>query len=240
MATEKTSIYAKLLAAQRSFPKILKTRTARAGTFTYQYADLSDILGELLPILHEHGLLFMQRFEGTVLLTELYDEAGESISSALQMPSFDNTPPQGMGSWLTYLRRYALSALLGIAAEDDDDAQTAQVPPPVQRQVGVAPKPTYTPPARPARSGELSDAQVNALMNLASKAGDSVGVHGFEVVNSALKRLGMESVEVGRRRPAYLEALKAQSPNFEDFQQAVRDVVKELMGDASNKPAVPF
>ena len=57
--------------------------------------------------------------------TMLIHKSGEWISGYLPIkPKVDD--PQGMGSAITYARRYALSAMLGIVADDDDDAEIAQ------------------------------------------------------------------------------------------------------------------
>jgi ERF superfamily len=136
-----SGIVAALAAARVKFPKILKTRTATVptktgGSYTYHYADLSDLVDAVMGPLGDQGLVVTQRMEiseggGTLLLvTELLHVSGENLRSVYPLPDPGTQRPQEFGSALTYSRRYALSALLGVAAEEDDDAQAAQAAPP--------------------------------------------------------------------------------------------------------------
>lgn len=119
-----------LAAAQESFPMVPKARAAHVGQYSYKYADLADILHAVSPVLAKHGLAVTQTFtkpdeQSIVLVTRLLHVSGESIDSWLPIP-WSSGKPQELGSWITYLRRYSLAAILGIAAEDDDDAQAAE------------------------------------------------------------------------------------------------------------------
>lgn len=125
-------LIAALAAAQGEFPTIEKTQTATvAGKdgkqgYTYKYADLGDVLAKVRPILSAHGLALIQRTRhdaGKVrLLTELHHVGGGMIDSDVDLGR-DASNPQQFGGSLTYLRRYEAVTLLGIAAEEDRDAQ---------------------------------------------------------------------------------------------------------------------
>lgn len=104
---------------------IHKTSAAQYG----KYADLATVLGAIAPTLSRHGLSIVQTFSpleigsSTVLLrTTLLHSSGESVSSDLPMPSTDGqrNALHAFGAATTYLRRYALLAMLNLAAEDDD------------------------------------------------------------------------------------------------------------------------
>jgi len=110
--------------AQAKFPQIPKNKTANIGKYTYKYADLPDILDAVIPVLNKHGLGIIQRPDGESLVTSIIHESGEMMHGTIPLPS--KTSPQELGSWLTYLRRYSLTAMLGIAADEDDDAGSAQ------------------------------------------------------------------------------------------------------------------
>ncbi len=121
-----------LLAAQREFPTIHKGKTADMGNYSYQYADLGDIFDSALPILHKHGIALSQSpvsESGMVgVQTRLIHESGHvEDCGALLLPAGNN--PQAAGSAMTYARRYAACAALGIVADEDDDGRAASQPP---------------------------------------------------------------------------------------------------------------
>jgi hypothetical protein len=113
-----------LAAAQAEFEPILKNKTAATPKYSYPYADIADVIAAVTPALSKHGLCQMQRMairDGQqLLLTELRFKA-ECLVSEMILP-IAGLDPQGVGKVLTYFRRYALQALLGVAAERDDDA----------------------------------------------------------------------------------------------------------------------
>jgi len=118
-----------------------KDRTAKIpgkdgkGGYEYRYADLADVIEACRPALSKNGLAVVQpmsqRDGHIVLITRLLHESGEWIDSELPMGVYQR--PQEQGSAITYARRYALSSLLGIAAEDDDDGKQAQDAQPAKR-----------------------------------------------------------------------------------------------------------
>ena len=125
---------ADLVAALSELEDVARSQTADAGTYTYRYADLADILGAARPILAKHNLAVTQpvdSVDGVVhVKTRFWHVSGQVFDSpALSMPQ--PAGAQGLGSAITYLRRYSLLAALGLATEDDDGkAATAAVTPP--------------------------------------------------------------------------------------------------------------
>lgn len=99
--------------------------------FKNRYASLDAILDAARPVLHKHGLALSQEplfDEGKAgVITRIIHTGGESRESTLLLPLRDQSA-QGVGSALTYARRYAVSSVLGIAADDDDDGQQASKP----------------------------------------------------------------------------------------------------------------
>ena len=100
--------------------------------YGYTYADLPKIFEAINPLLKKHGLGFTQLINGTDLITILFHvESGEVIESKTAIPQ--NVQLKGMndyqvlGSAITYLRRYALSSLLGIVTDKDTDASGEQI-----------------------------------------------------------------------------------------------------------------
>jgi hypothetical protein len=121
-----------LAQAQGNFKPIKKERTAKIesskGSYSYRYADLSDVLDAVRTPLANFGLALIQPItwheEHPWLVTRLVHSSGEWIESLYPLGTYDR--PQEMGSAITYARRYTLTALLGIAAEEDDDGGAAQ------------------------------------------------------------------------------------------------------------------
>jgi len=129
-----------LAKAQGAFPAIPRSKTVSTKAYKYSYASLDQILGKCRKALAENGLSIVQLLEsngsGPQLRTELRHAGGAVVGSSYPFVAPDS--PQALGSLLTYLRRYAITALLGIATEEDDDGQAAE---------GAKPKPkAETPP----------------------------------------------------------------------------------------------
>ena len=93
--------------------------------FKSKYASLSNILETINIPLCESGLSFSQfpSGENSLITILMHAESGEYLQSDYIMNPVKNDP-QGKGSVITYQRRYALAAVLGLNVEDDDDANT--------------------------------------------------------------------------------------------------------------------
>lgn len=96
--------------------------------FKSKYASLSTILDAINDPLNESELSVCQFPSGEHgLTTLLMHVSGEWISSEYSMrPTKDD--PQGIGSCITYQRRYALAAILGLNIDEDDDGNKASEP----------------------------------------------------------------------------------------------------------------
>ena len=93
--------------------------------FKSQYATLDAVLSTINEPLNNSGLSFVQFPDGlNGLTTILMHESGEWIEARCEMTPSKNDP-QGSGSAITYMRRYALGAILGLATEIDDDGNVA-------------------------------------------------------------------------------------------------------------------
>jgi len=99
-------------------------KTASNPYFKSKYAPLDAIVEATRPVLAKHGLAIQQQplfMEGTAgVETTILHKSGHSTTTTLLLPLKDQSP-QGVGSAITYARRYALAAVLGLATEDDDD-----------------------------------------------------------------------------------------------------------------------
>lgn len=90
-----------------------------------KYAPLPDVLNIARPILAKYGLAVIQNpysEDGKLFITtRVVHESGEWIETKPLQMKLEKDTPQGVGSAITYGRRYALSAVLGLASEEDDD-----------------------------------------------------------------------------------------------------------------------
>lgn len=120
---------AALAAAQATFTFAAKDSTAAMGSAgKRKYADLQSVLEAVREGLTANGLAVVQApmpaDNGIKLRTTLAHKSGQWMASELCLPQDRMGGVQGMGSALTYARRYALAAMVGIA-QDDDDGETA-------------------------------------------------------------------------------------------------------------------
>lgn len=109
------------VAAQKATESVKRAATNPA--FKTKYADLAHVVEGVVPALNAAGVGVLQfpTFDGEMVgvTTTLLHESGASVTSTLHLrPS--KTDPQGVGSAVTYGRRYALLAMTGAAPEDDD------------------------------------------------------------------------------------------------------------------------
>lgn len=118
-----------LVKAQGQIEGAKKDKKANYG----KYADLASVWEACKDALSKNGLAVIQlpcvAPEGCVgITTVILHESGQSMSECFHMPVKDRTNPQAVGSAITYARRYALSAALGICP-DDDDGEAAKAAP---------------------------------------------------------------------------------------------------------------
>lgn len=138
--------------------------------FKSKYATLESIIDSSKDLLAENGLSFSQFPSGSdELTTVLMHVSGQFLMSTAKIKPKDDSP-QGQGSAITYMRRYALSAVLGIATETDDDGEAATHP--------VAPRVYPTAPAGGNKDVTIknpeapaSPAQIKMLCGLANQLG---------------------------------------------------------------------
>ena len=95
-----------------------------------KYADLSAVIEAVKEPLTEQGLFVSQFPSGDQSLTTIVGHvSGQWMKATMQMKAKDPSNPQNVGSCITYARRYALAACLGIAQEDDDGNSASNTDP---------------------------------------------------------------------------------------------------------------
>ena len=119
---------AALTKAQGAMQPAKFNRVVNFSGRSYKYADLASIIDAIRKPLSDNGIVWTQTIEirdgGLILATMLLHTSGQSLRSEYPLPS--SGKPQEMGSATTYAKRYSLAAIVGIAADDDDDADAAQ------------------------------------------------------------------------------------------------------------------
>lgn len=129
MAPAHESLTDALVAAQAEMPAVPKTAKANYGN----YATLDSLIALTRPVLNRHGLAITQ-LPGWIHVADnpaptlrtilIHGSSGDSMESEMLL-ILGKTDMQNLGSAMTYAKRYAWSAVLGISADDDDDGTTA-------------------------------------------------------------------------------------------------------------------
>lgn len=133
--------------------------------FKNKYASLAAVIDAIRKPLADNGLCYTQATEiregGFLLVTTLRHASGQWVASEYPLPTA--AKPQELGSALTYARRYSLSAIACIAADEDDDAEGARA----TNQTASTPKASPIKPAPVAgpvnpATGEVSPHKITA------------------------------------------------------------------------------
>ena len=96
-----------------------------------KYLTLDNILNTVRPILTKHGLVIVQALAGEYLITSIDHVSWQFIHS--EMPFHPRSGNKGtnalqeLGGGITYAKRYAISAMLGISVDADDDGQSSKI-----------------------------------------------------------------------------------------------------------------
>jgi hypothetical protein len=163
--TNLSELAAALVEFQADVPTISKNRTAKIKTrtgadYSYNYADLGDIWDAVRAPLNKNGLAVTQSLTGgsdgwTGIKTTIWHKSGQHYAETVDVPTQDKTA-QETGSQITYYKRYALAAALGISTEEDDDGQAGNDKP--------------TAPLRTTSTDTASAKQMNYLESLMRQA----------------------------------------------------------------------
>ena len=121
-----SELLATLVEVQSELPTMPKSSQA----YGYKYTDLDTITQTIKPILSNHGIGYIQSVGGLTentltLTTRIFNKKGEYIEDTAALPtitSTKNNAAQTLGMSITYMRRYALCAMLGITSDEDVDA----------------------------------------------------------------------------------------------------------------------
>lgn len=160
-------LLAAMAKAQGEMQTLVASETAKAGSYTYNYADLAGVYRVLRQPLANNELGVYQFpevfYDGGVFVevsTTVYHASGQGLTlPPLRLFVGQSATPQQVGSGITYARRYSLMALFGLAPADDDGAAAAQsaAKAPPQAQAQTKPKPQPTPQPTPQQVEALDE-----------------------------------------------------------------------------------
>jgi hypothetical protein len=134
-------LYAALVKCQTQIKVALKD--SKNPHFKSSYADLTSVMVACKDALAANNLAVLQlsriHESGTpVLVTRIIHSSGEHVEGEFPLVCKDPNDPQKLGSAVTYARRYALAAALGITADDDDgQAASSHAAPPAPKAAPV-------------------------------------------------------------------------------------------------------
>ena len=139
---ETTNLMKAMIASAPEIRSIAKNKQA----YGYKYATLDSLIDMLRDVLPKHGLWFTQiptrSEEESVLTTRVFHESGEWLEDSILMTDTElqgkANDTQKLGASITYFRRYVLSSIFGVSADEDVDGNLASKERPQQAR----PQPT--------------------------------------------------------------------------------------------------
>lgn len=172
--------------AQSQFVTLPKDK---AG-YGYRYTDLDTVISNIRPILSQHGLGFIQSLTtmdtgNYGLTTRIFADNGEFIEDSFPLPEVTVTGRDGkskmnkaqeLGTAITYMKRYALCAMLGISSDEDTDSVTTppQEQPRAQQKPATRPQPQKAPQLPGGPDTPEQKKNINYLLGTKKKNGEPV------------------------------------------------------------------
>jgi len=186
---------AALAAFQAELPRVLASQTSHVRSerenYDHDYADLADLSEAALPLLGKHGLAFsgwvdtrgnQHWFEYSLLHKSGEERTREILLGPISMA------PQHFGALVTYMRRYTLGAVCGIAGDRDDDGQAAQLAHERgagQRQLRKAKDDAGDGDGQAAEPDKIAQALAELALKISSDSSQTVADLGTKVQNQA-------------------------------------------------------
>ena len=183
-SSETDKIYPAVIAMQNSLEAIERSKEVKTGKYSFKYAPLDAIMDKVKPLFASKGLAVMQGVDADVLTTRLIHQSGQWVESETHL-NREHANMQGFGGEVTFKRRYALSALIGLVSDDDNDAPAAKGP-----RIG-------------ARSGIGADLPDDWKIYLGDLAGECSTLVNRGRVTEALSRIEDANLEADQR--VYME-----------------------------------
>ena len=207
-------LFAALATAQAAIETPKKTKSVKAGAYSYSYADLASIREACREPLKAAGLAVVQSAttddDGRVVMTTLITHSsGQWMIIGPLKATPDKATPQGVGSSITYLKRYAISAALNIATEDDDGASAEK-----GTKGKSAPQ---SKPAEAKKPGTITPAQQKELWHQATARAESLDKTSETLMRDLLAHMQVDATAAipASEYPAAVEAIAKWDPEVE-------------------------
>lgn len=213
-STECAEIFAAFAKAQSSMRKLTKNRKADIKTksgkdYNYGYADLPATLEACLDAFNEQGIGIFQAPRpgqyGVDVTTLMTHESGQWILTAPLFVPVDGNGAQDQGGGITFARRYALQAAVGLSPAEDDDGASAQANAPASvdrsRQHHRRNAPPRPAPKCTGKAQGIADAIRDRRLELAKL----VGADPVEVYSRALAEFSIPNLPPHRPEPEQLD-----------------------------------
>ncbi len=159
--------------------------------FKSKYVPLENVVEAITEISAKHGLSFLQypvNQESRVgIITILMHSSGEFIGTEPIFATPAKQDAQATGSVITYLKRYALSAVFGITSDQDDDGNSAS-------QGDNKQKTPYKPstPSNTNQTNMITDAQIKAIGTKTKLIATKTEIEQAQVYKSAATHLKID------------------------------------------------
>jgi hypothetical protein len=215
------TLFAALAGAQSQLKAALKDSTN--PHFKSRYADLESVIEAMRVPFAANGLAFMQSVsdDSQFLKTIIVHESGENFTTQVPLIITKNDM-QGVGSAITYARRYGLAAACGIS-QTDDDAESAVVrninAEMINRGATLVPKPA----AKPAPVATPKTDRISA--DLAKELGTPAEIISRPVFERTNPRAVSAVKEALSKAKIPNELIKENKASFEEYLQIGRDFV---------------
>lgn len=187
--------------------------------FSRKYADLGSVVSVIREPFAKNGLGYIQLVtvkEKTVSVeTMITHKTGQFIAETLDLPLLQNNP-QGIGSAITYGRRYSLMSMAGVAPEEDDGAAASQ---------GVAEDKPATREREPDRAKDDDHARARAEAEKSVRAYIAECVAAWAHIKSQ-EEMGKWWRETKEARPARFTG--SDDPLYKEFKASFEEAGKKL------------
>jgi hypothetical protein len=128
----KNELFTALSKAQLEF--YTAEKTSANPFFKSRYADFAEIVAASRPALCKHGLCVTQSIDDQFLVTILGHSSGQFIESRMKIAPVKQDI-QSLGSYITYAKRYAYAAIVGVVVGEQDDDGEAAVRVPIKKPI---------------------------------------------------------------------------------------------------------